>query len=85
MDTLSTLDFEEFGSLALTAATRTAAGITLHLTVHQQGQPDQPWLLHCRDIRHSRIVIERGINTLQIETEHPLLLPYKEAVVDLYF
>ena len=85
MESLSTLEFEEFGSLALTGATWEANDVTLHLTLHQQGQPDQPWLLHCREVRRSRIMIERGIDNLQIETRHPLLLPHTEASVELYF
>src|SRR5205823_5413511 len=85
LDTLSTLDFDEFGGLALTVATWAANDITLHLTVHQQDQPDQPWRLHCRDVRRSQIVNGRGIDTLHIETRHPLLLPHTESFVELYF
>lgn len=85
LESLSTLEFEEFGSLTLLAATWEANDVTLHLTVHQQGQPDRPWLLHCREVRQSRIMIERGISNLQIMTQHPLLLPHTEAAVELYF
>lgn len=85
MDTLSTLEFEEFGGITLTAATWAANDLTLHLTIHQQGQADQPWRLHCEDVRRSRIVNDQGIDTLQIETQHPLLLPHTEPVVELYF
>src|SRR5438105_14090845 len=85
MDTLSTLNFEEFGWLALTAVTWTANDVTLHLVVHQQDHADEPWRLHCAGVRGSRILNDQGINSLRIETEHPVLLPHTEPIVELYF
>jgi hypothetical protein len=85
LDTISTLEFEEFGHFAITAATWADNNVTLHLTVHQQEQEDQPWRLKCGVVRRSRIVNDQGIDALWIKTEHPLLLPHSEAVVELYF
>lgn len=85
LDTTSTLEFEEFGHLSITAATWSDDRVTLHLTVHQQDRADQAWRLHCRNVRRSRIVNDQAINALWIKSEHPLLLPHTEAVVQLYF
>lgn len=85
MDILSTLEFEEFGQLMLSAATWAAKDVTLHLTVLQQGKQEQAWRLHCQGVRNSRIVNGQSIDTVAVKTRHPLLLPHTEAVVDLYF
>jgi hypothetical protein len=85
LDTLSTLDFEEFGRLALIAVTWAANDVTLHLVVHQQDHADEPWRLHCAGVRGSQILNDQGINSLRIETEHPVLLPHTEPIAELYF
>jgi hypothetical protein len=85
LNTISTLEFEEFGHLAIAAATWTDNDVTLHLTVHQQDQEDQQWRLRCRGVRRSRIENDKAIDALWLETQHPLLLPHTEAVAELYF
>lgn len=85
LDTISTLEFEELGYLAITAATWADNNVTLYLTVHQQDQADQVWRLQCRDVRRSRITNDQGIDALWIKTEHPLLLPHTKVVAELYF
>ena len=85
LDTISTLDFEEYGRLAITTATWAGNDVALRLVVHQQDRADQKWRLHCRDVRRSRIVNDQEIDAFSIETEHPLLLPHLEAYVELYF
>lgn len=84
LDKLSTHEFEEYGWLALRAATWTANDLTLDLIVRQQDRADEPWRLHCRDVRRSRIV-NHGAERLSIETQHPVLLPHTENVAELYF
>lgn len=85
LETISTLEFEEFGRLAITAAMWEDNNVTLDLTVHQQDQEDQRWMLRCGAVRRSRIVNVPAIDALSIKTEHPLLLPHSEARVELYF
>ncbi|HZN67781.1 MAG TPA: hypothetical protein VFB66_21015 [Tepidisphaeraceae bacterium] len=85
LDSLSTLEFEEFGSLALTAVTWAGNDAALHLVVRQPDRPDEPWRLDCEAMRDSRIVCEPTFHDLWIETEHPLLLPHAEPAAELYF
>ena len=85
LDTISTLEVEESGHLGITAATWAGNNVTLHLTVRQQDRADQEWRLHCGDVRRSRIVNDQGIDALWVKSQHPLLLPHTEAVVELYF
>jgi hypothetical protein len=83
-DTLSTLEFEEYGWLAVTAVMLERDDVILHLEVHQQNQSDQFWRIRCSAVRRSTILNSHRIDNLRIETEHPLLLPHTEPKVELY-
>jgi hypothetical protein len=85
LDIISTLDFEEFGLLALASAEWDGNDLTLHLAVERKDEEDEVWRLHCANVRRSRIGNDQGIGSLSVETRHPLLLPHTEPVADLYF
>jgi hypothetical protein len=85
LERLSTLDVEEYGWLRLESATWANSDVILHLVVHQQDQPDQSWLVHCHHVRNSKIRNDQAIDSIQVETEHPLLLPHLSPIAELYF
>jgi hypothetical protein len=85
LDTFTTLEFEEFGWVALTGVMWEGNDLTLHLVVHQQDLPDECWRLRCRAERENRILNNKGCDGVVVTTEHPVLLPHTSPVTELYF
>jgi hypothetical protein len=85
VDAISTLEFEEYGLLAITSASWVDRDVTLCVTIKQQGHEDQRWSVLCRDVRHGRIANDETDRGFKVTAEHPLLLPYTEPRVELYF
>src|ERR1700742_39723 len=81
LDSLTTLEFEEFGGLTLTSVTWEENGLIVNLSVCSQLQAARAWRLRCQNVRRSQIVNDQGISTLRIEHTHALLLPYTDATV----
>jgi hypothetical protein len=82
---LSSLDFEEFGSIELAAATWAGNDLALGVVVHQPDHADERWRLNCPAVRRSRIMNNQGTDSLRIETAHPVLMPHTQPRVEVYF
>ena len=94
LQTVSSLDFEEYGGLRLLEASWPGRACRLRFRVWP-GEPvvegdsrQEPyfgdWLVDCLDVRAVRVLLERA-DHLALATEHPLLWSYFDGETELAF
>lgn len=80
-----TLEFEESGGFRFVSVERTSGGLQLRLALIPGGGGDeQPWCIQCVGAHGHRLHGEFA-QSLEVASEHPVLLPFTEPVTDLYF
>lgn len=83
--TFQSLEFEEYGSVRLTAVSRLYNDFCLDMTVYPHERPEEVWRVRCHAVRDMRIMNEWGLDGLNVVTSHPVLLPHIEPIAELYF
>jgi hypothetical protein len=84
LDSLTSLDFEEFGSIGLESAQWASQDVILSIVVQKQDQPAQRWRVCCHAVRDCRIRSTQDQNDLRVVTDHPVMLPHVSPILELY-
>jgi hypothetical protein len=84
LDSLTDLDFEEFGSIGLLSAEWALEDVILSVVVEKQDQPAKGWRIRCHSVRDCKIKSTQGQTDLRVLTDHPVMMPHVSKVLELY-